>query len=113
MESKLAIGKMLCGTIALSVSTFVPAFAQQEPVIIVDIKAVVEQVAQNIDAEESLLPLTVQVPMHVAAKVCNVPATVLGMQGSSSGAVGCAATITSPELEKVVQARLRKESQTQ
>lgn len=112
MESKVAVWKVLCGTIALSVSACLPAFAQ-EPIIIVDIKAVVDQVARNIGADESLLPLTVQAPIHVAAKVCSVPATVLGMQGSSSGAVGCAATITSPELENVVQARLRKEARTQ
>ena len=112
MESKAAVWKVLYSTIAFSVSVFSPIFAQ-EPIIIVDIKTVAKQVAQNIDAEESQLPLTVQVPVHVAAKVCGVPTTVLGTQGSSSGAVGCAATTTSLELEKIVQARLRKESRAQ
>lgn len=91
---------------------FIPALAQ-EPVIIVDIKAIADQVAQNIEAEESKIPLTVQAPIHVAAEVCGVPATVLGTQGGSSGAVGCAATATSPELEKIVRTKIRKESQAQ
>lgn len=113
MESKTAVWKVLLyGTIAFSVAAVVPAYAQ-EPVIIVDIKAVVNQIGQNIDAEASLLPLTVQAPVHVAAEVCGVPENVLGAQGSSSGAVGCAATITSRELEQIVRAKLRKESQAQ
>lgn len=112
MESKTAIWKVLCGTIAFSIAAIAPAHAE-EPVIIVDIKAVVNQIGENIDAEASVLPLTVQAPVQVAAKVCGVPVNVLGAQGSSSGAVGCVATTTSRELEKIVQARIRKESQAQ
>lgn len=112
MKPRVAKWTVLHGTIALSVAAFAPAFAQ-EPVIIVDIKAVANQVAQNIDAEESQLPLTVQAPVHVAAHVCGVSANLLGSQGSSSGAAGCAATTTSSDLEKIVQAKLRKESRAQ
>jgi hypothetical protein len=110
MESKTAISKTLSGAFAFSIAAITYA---QEPVIIVDIKAVVDRIGQNIGAEASELPLTVQAPVHVAAKVCGVPENVLGAQGSSSGAVGCAATTTSRELEKIVQARRRKESQAQ
>jgi len=112
MESKTRIWKALCSTIIFSVAVIAPAYAQ-EPVIIVDIKTVVNQIGQNIGAEASLLPLTVQAPVHVAAKVCGVSETVLGAQGSSSGAVGCIATTTSRELESIVQARIRKESRAQ
>lgn len=93
--------------VAFSSLAFAPAFAE-EPVIIVDIKDVVHQVAQNIRAEASQLPLTVQVPLRVAAKVCDVPTSVLSAQGSSGGAVGCAAMKSSPELEKIVRTKLRK-----
>ncbi len=110
MESKTAIWKKLAGTIAFSVAAIAPVYAQ-EPVVIVDIKGVVNQIGQNIDTEASLLPLTVQAPVHVAAEVCGVPVNVLRAQGSSSGAVGCAATTTSRELEKIVRAKVRKESQ--
>lgn len=112
MESKTVTWKKLFGTTALLLAAIGPAHAQQ-PVVIVDIKAVVNQIGQNIDAEASLLPLTVQAPIHVAAKVCGVPASVLGAQGGASGAVGCEATATSPELEKIVRARIRKEAQAQ
>ena len=112
MESKTAFWKVLCSTIAFSLAAIAPAYAQ-EPVIIVDIKAVVNQIGQNIDAEASLLPLTVQAPARVAAEVCGVPMNVLSAQGSSGGAVGCTATITSPDLDKIVRAKIRKESQAQ
>jgi hypothetical protein len=112
MDSNIFLWKQVLGTIAFSAWTVATAFAQ-EPVVIVDIKAIANQLAQNIDAEESQLPLTVQAPIPVATKVCNVPATVLGAQGDSSGAVGCTATTSSPELEKIVRTKIRKEPRTQ
>jgi hypothetical protein len=112
MESKTAIWKRLFEAIAFSVVAIAPAFAQ-EPVVIVDIKAVVNEIGQHINTEASLLPLTVQAPLQVAAKVCGVPVSVLGAQGSSSGAVGCEATATSPELDKIVRGKIRKDAQAQ
>jgi hypothetical protein len=112
MKSKTAIRKILRGMIVFSVAAITLAWAQ-EPVIIIDIKAVADQIAQNIGADASLLPLTVQAPVNIAAEVCGVPMTVLGMQGSSSGAVGCAATTTSRALEKIVKARFHAESRAQ
>jgi len=112
MESTTAVWARRLGAAALSIAAIATARAQ-EPVVIVDIKAVVNEIGQRIGAQASLLPLTVQAPIHVAAKVCGVPENILGAQGSSSGAVGCAATVTSPELEKIVRARIRKEAQAQ
>lgn len=73
--------------------------------VVVDIKAVSFDVAKNLRVEPSQIPLTVQVPLDVAAKVCGVAATTLGAQGGS-GAVGCLATTSSPALEKLVEEKL-------
>ncbi|MFC7513743.1 hypothetical protein ACFQUU_01855 [Herbaspirillum sp. GCM10030257] len=80
-------------------------FAEESLQVVVDIKAVSFDVAKNLRVEPSQIPLTVQVPLEVAAKVCDVAATTLGAQGGS-GAVGCLATKSSPALEKLVQEKL-------
>ena len=108
MKSTATLWKVPGGSIvAMAFLAFAPAYAEA-PVIIVDIKEVVHQVAKNIRAEASQLPLTVQAPVRVAAKVCDIPVTVLSAQGSSGGAAGCTATASSPELERIVRAKLQK-----
>jgi hypothetical protein len=84
------------------------AFAQQAGLIIVDIKPVAADVAKNLNVQASKIPLTVQAPVDVAAGVCQVPANVLRAQGGDGGA-SCAATMTSPALERLVRAKLRQQ----
>ncbi|WP_151636160.1 hypothetical protein [Noviherbaspirillum aerium] len=79
--------------------------AQNDVLLIVDIKPVAAQVAKNLNVEATRIPLTVQAPLEVAANACAIPATVLGAQGGA-GAVGCTATATSPALEQLVKTRL-------
>jgi hypothetical protein len=79
--------------------------AEESLQVVVDIKAVSFDVARNLRVEASQIPLTVQAPLEVAAKVCDVAATTLGTQGGN-GAVGCLATKSSPALEKLVQEKL-------
>ncbi|KRB87403.1 hypothetical protein [Noviherbaspirillum sp. Root189] len=79
--------------------------AEESLQVVVDIKAVSFDVAKNLRVEPSQIPLTVQAPLEVAAKVCDVAVTTLGAQGGS-GAVGCMATKSSPALEKLVQEKL-------
>lgn len=67
----------------------------------VDIKNVVNDIAKNLHADPSQLPLTVQAPVDVASKVCGVPVNVLTQH--SIGAADCLAGTTSPELDKIVQ----------
>jgi len=85
---------------------FVTSALAEEPLqVIVDIKPVSLDVANNLRVEASQIPLTIQAPLEVAAKVCGVAATTLGAQGGN-GAVGCLATTSSPALEKLVQEKI-------
>lgn len=82
--------------------------AENEVLLIVDIKPVAAQVAKNLNVEATRVPLTVQAPLEVAASACAIPASVLGAQGGA-GAVGCTATVTSPALEQLVRTRLQQQ----
>jgi len=74
----------------------------------VDIKNVVEEVARSAGVDPSRVPLIVDAPADVAAKVCAVSKDVLMQQGGSgSAAAGCVATVTSRELERIVEQRVR------
>lgn len=53
----------------------------------------------------SRIPVTVQVPVAVAAIVCGVAANVLGAQ--AAGASSCTAQTTSDALNQIVQTQLK------
>jgi hypothetical protein len=55
----------------------------------------------------SQIPVTVQVPVGVAANVCGVAANVLGQQ-AAGGSGTCTATTTSTALDQVVQQQIKK-----
>lgn len=91
---------------ALSIAIATPiSFAQQPGQVIVDIKAIAEEIARNAKVEASEIPLTVRAPVDVAAKVCDVSPDVLRTQHGLS----CTATRTSPALERLV--RMRRQQQ--
>lgn len=108
MKPGTALFAAYCAAAALCMTAPASALAQQTELVIVDIKAVAEDIAKNIDVQASLIPLTVQTPIDVAANVCHVPASVLGAQGGSGG-VSCAAMVTSPALERLVRAKLSQQ----
>jgi hypothetical protein len=86
------------------------SFAQQSGLVNVDIKNVANNIAKNINVDVSQIPLTVQVPIGVAANVCGIAANVLGSQGGS-GSGGCAATTTSTALDQIVQQQVKSNKQ--
>ncbi len=82
------------------------AIAQQPSLVNVDIQKVATSIAQTIKADVSQIPLSIQVPVDVAAGVCGVAAGALGAQ-AASGTAQCTATSTSTALNQVVQDKVK------
>ncbi len=82
------------------------AHAQQAGLVNVDISNVANNIAQNINVDVSQIPVTVQVPVGIAANVCGVNANVLARQGT--GAAQCTATSTSTALNQLVQRQIKQ-----
>lgn len=66
---------------------------------------VLQQIAQDINVNVSEIPVTVQVPIGVAATVCGVQANVLAQQ-NQAGDAACEATSSSQALTQVVQRQM-------
>jgi hypothetical protein len=83
------------------------AMAQQSGLVNVEISNVANDIARNLSVDVSQIPVSVQVPVGVAANVCGVAANVLAQQkGATSG--GCTAKNSSTALNEVVQKQLKK-----
>ncbi len=76
----------------------------------VDISNVANNIAKNINVDVSQIPLTIQVPVDVAANVCGIAANVLGQQ-VASGAGRCTAQSTSSALNDIVQQKVKSNAQ--
>ena len=81
-----------------------PAAAQSdlEGLVNVNIQDVLQDIAVDLNVEENNIPVTVQLPVSVAANVCDVNVGVLSAQ-VESGDASCAAVTGSQELTQVVQ----------
>lgn len=93
---------MVAGMLALSAA--VPASADQNGLVNVDLSNVRTDIAKNIDVDVSQVPVSVQVPVGVAANVCGVDANVLAQQ-KKGGTAECQAQNTSTALNQIVQKR--------
>jgi hypothetical protein len=93
----------------LAAAAFVagPVLAQQTGLVNVSISNVANNIAQNLKVDVSQIPVSVQVPVAVAANVCGVDANVLSQQ-AAGGSAKCDAKSTSTALEQVVQTQLKK-----
>lgn len=67
----------------------------------VDLSNIRAEVAKNVDVALDRVPITIQLPVTVAANVCGVNVNVLSVQ-VPTGDASCSATATSPELEQEV-----------
>lgn len=89
------------------------ALAQQtdtggsQGLVAVDVSNVRADIAKNIDVSENQVPVTVQLPVGIAANVCGVDANILAKQ-KQGGNASCAATSTSQALNQAVQKQLKK-----
>lgn len=84
------------------------ALAQQSGLVNVDIKNVANNIAQNLSVDVSQIPLTVQVPVGVAANVCDIDANVLAQQAAGGGGT-CTAKSTTSALDQTVQQQIKKQ----
>ena len=78
------------------------AFAQQAGLVNVNLEVVRNEIAKDINVNVSQIPVTVQVPIDVAATVCNVQASVLAT-AAKQGKADCKAQSTSTALNQIVQ----------
>lgn len=73
--------------------------------VVVNISNVANNLARDLDVSVSNIPVTVQVPVGVAATVCDVNANVLAQQRKTGGAT-CTAQNTSEALNQIVQRQM-------
>ena len=88
-------------------ATAIPAVAQNANVnannlVSVNVSDVANELAENLSVDVSDIPVTVQVPVGIAANVCDVTANVLASGGEDAPAE-CDATTTSNALNKRVE----------
>jgi len=105
-KQKLAI---LMAGVAMAFGGVTAVMAQQSGLVNVDISNVANNIAKNISVDVSQIPVTVQVPIGVAANVCGVNANVLAQQGA--GTANCAAKTTSTALDQVVLRQIKATGQ--
>jgi hypothetical protein len=95
----------------IGVSAFLAAAAYAQPrqsgLVNVEVSNVANDIARNVNVDVSQIPVTVQVPIGVAATVCGVAANVLGQQAADGNAT-CAATTTNDALNNIVQQQLKR-----
>jgi hypothetical protein len=85
-----------------------PALAQQSGLVNVNLTNVKTDIAKNINVDVSQIPVTVQVPVAVAANVCGVAVDVLTSQ-AQQGAAKCDAKTTNDALNQIVQTQLNQQ----
>src|SRR5688572_535271 len=82
-----------------------PALAQQAGLVNIDLSglSVLEkaEIAKDINVNVSDIPVNVQVPVSVAAAICNVPVSVLA-QTKVKGDAACAPTAGSTALNQAI-----------
>ena len=96
--------KMILALAAMTAVAAVPAAAQQNGLVNVD----VSNVLNNLDLDllnNSLNNNQVQVPIGIAANVCGVDANVLASQKKGTDPVTCTAKTASAQLKKAAKAQ--------
>ena len=104
------MSKVLPLAIAVAMAV-TPAFAQQSGggLVTVNISNVANDIARDLDVNVSNIPVTVQVPVSVAANVCNVSIDVLSGPGIGNLNPSCDATSTNAALNSIVQGLLNNQ----
>ena len=67
----------------------------------VNLSDVAAEIAKNVNIDLSRVPITIQLPITIAANVCGVDVNLLSAQ-VNTGSNTCTATATSPALEQEV-----------
>jgi hypothetical protein len=99
---------MMAAALALGTASMTaPATAQLVGggLVVVNVSNVANNLAQNLDVNVSNIPVTVQVPVSVAAAVCGLDVNVLAKQ-RQDGQRRCTAESTNDALNQIVQRQL-------
>ena len=102
-------GKVIAATIAMSAWVATGAMAQALGLVTVNVSNVANDIAQGISVQPAQVPVTVQVPVDVAATVCGVAASVLAPP--PTGTAQCTATRTSPALNDAARNQMQRNTQ--
>jgi hypothetical protein len=88
-----------------------PALAQQSGggLVVVNISNVANNIARDLDVNVSNIPVTVQVPVSVAAAVCGLTVNALATQGRGGDTRTCDATSNNAALNRIVQRQLSRQ----
>lgn len=78
------------------------ASAQTNSLVTVNIQDVRQDIAADLDVEETSIPVNVQLPVNVAANVCDVEESALSAQAETGNAT-CTAVTGVQELTQAVQ----------
>ena len=101
---------MMIATAAVFAAT--PVLAQQNGLINIDLSGLSvadrAEIAKDINVDVSQIPVNVQVPVSVAAAICNVPVNVLA-KSKSKGDTACAPTAGSAAINSAVQKQLKQQ----
>ena len=99
MRKMIIAGAVAIGTASIGA----PATAQLVGggLVTVNVSNVANNLAQNLHVDVSNIPVTVQVPVGIAAAVCGIDANVLAQQ--AAGARNCPANTTNDALNRIVQ----------
>ena len=97
---------MMAAALALGTTAIAaPATAQLVGggLVVVNISNVANNLAQNLSVDVSRIPVSVNVPIGIAANICpDVTAAVLAEQRKNNGTVSCTATNTTQGLSQIV-----------
>jgi hypothetical protein len=94
--SRIGSGAAAAGSAAAGAVTRVPSLVN------VDLRNVLNDLAVKLNIDRSNVPITIQLPISLAANVCGVTINVLSASAGGGGA-NCTATTAPQELAQVVQ----------
>jgi len=94
-------------TVPAVFSAFLASVAwAQAPMVNVDLSGIRNEVARNVNADPSQVPVSVEASRDVAAKACGLDPKYFDQQHDTGGA-NCAAKASSAELEQLARAKLK------
>lgn len=94
--------------LVLGLAAALPAVAaQQKGLVNVSLSNVANDLAKNLSVDVDQIPVSVQVPVGVAANICDVNANVLAEQKKGDTPATCEAKSTSQALNQVVQKQIK------
>lgn len=72
----------------------------------VNVSDIAAEVAKNVNLNLEDVPISVQLPVNVAANVCGVDVNLLSAQLNAGSSPSCSASTTSAELEQAITNRI-------